>query len=96
MLDAFFSRKTDFKRFGEETVRRDGITGTRWHMSWDENGIVFSSVMEIFGEGDDYYRIATIAPKETYERYSETFENVLHSLHFPMLHVDTHILDSQK
>ena len=96
MLDAFFSQKTDFKRFGEEIVKRDGLTGTRWHVTWDENGIVYSSVMEIFGEGDDYYRITTLAPKETYARYSETFENVLHSLQFPMLHVDSHLLDSQK
>ena len=95
-LDNFFSKKTDFKRSGEETVKRDGLTGTRWNVSWDENGIPYSSVMEMFGEGDDYYRITTLAPKEVYERYAETFENVIHSLQFPMLRVNPRLLDSEK
>jgi TonB family protein len=96
MLEAFFSKKTDFKRSGEETVRRDGLTGTRWRVSWDESGVVYTAVMEMFSEGDDYYRIMTLAPKESYERYAETFENVLHSLQFPMLRANPHILDSEK
>ena len=52
--------------------------------------------MEMFGVGDDYYRIMTLAPKEIYERYAETFENVLHSLQFPMARANTHLLDSEK
>ena len=50
----------------------------------------------MFGNGDDYYRITTVAPKEIYERYAETFENVMHSLQFPMLRANTHLLDSEK
>jgi TonB family protein len=96
MLDGYFSKKTDFKRSGEEAVKRDGLTGTRWRVSWDENGIVYTAVLEMFGEGDDYYRIMTLAPKESYERYAETFENVMHSLQFPMLRANPHILDSDK
>ena len=96
VLDSSFSKRTDFKRAGEETVKRDGLTGTRWNVSWNDNGIVYSAVMEIFGVGDDYYRITTLAPKEVYGRYTETFENVLHSVQFPMQHVDPHLLDSIK
>jgi hypothetical protein len=96
MLDNFFSKQIDFKRAGQETVKRDGLTGTRWIVSWNENGIVYTSVMEIFSVGDDHYRITTLAPKEVYNRYAETFENVLHSVQFPMLSVDRKLLDSVK
>jgi hypothetical protein len=77
-------------------VTRDGLTGTRWNVSWNENGIVYSSVMEIFSEGEDYYRIAGFAPNEVYDRYTETFENMLHSVQFPMLRTDPHLLDPVK
>jgi hypothetical protein len=93
MLDNFFSKRTDFRRIKEEKVTRDGLTGTRWNASWNENGIVYFSAMEIFSEGDDYYRVTTFAPKEVYDRYTETFENVLHSVQFPMLRTNPHLLD---
>ena len=96
MLDRFFSTKTDFKRTGEEAVKRDGLTGTRWIVSWNEQGVVYSAVIEMFGEGDDYYRITTFAPKEVYDRYAETFESVLRSLQFPMLRLNPHNLDPEK
>lgn len=96
MLDRFFSNKTEFKRVGEDTVKRNGITGTRWNVSWNENGIVYSAVIEMFGVGDDYYRVTTLAPKEVYDRYSETFENVLRSVQFPMLQITPDLLDSAK
>ena len=72
---------------------RDGLTFTRWSVSWNENGIVYSSVMEMFGVGDDYYRITALAPKEVYDRYAEAFENMLHSVQFPMLRTDPHLPD---
>jgi hypothetical protein len=96
MLDNFFSKRTDFKRSGEEAVKRDGFTGTRWDMSWNENGIVYSAVLETFTLGDDHYRIMALAPTEVYSRYAETFENVLRSVQFPMLRADAHLLDPAK
>ena len=95
-LNNFFSNKSDFKRSGEETVKRDGVAGTRWIVSWDEHGVPYFAVMEMFGVGDDYYRITTLGPKEVYSRYSETFENVIHSVQFPMLRVSTGSLDPAK
>jgi hypothetical protein len=96
MLDRFFSNKTDFRRAGEDTVKRDGLTGVRWNVGWNENGIVYSAVIEMFGNGDDYYRITTLAPKEVYDRYSVTFEDVLRSVQFPMLRANPPLLDSAK
>jgi TonB family protein len=93
MLDNFFSKRTDFQRTRDEKVTRDGLTGTRWNVSWNENGIVYSSAMEIFGEGEDYYRVTAFAPKEVYSRYSETFENMLRSLQFPMLRANPQVAD---
>jgi len=96
MLDKFFATRTDFKRSGEETVKRDGLTGTRWRVNWSESGIGYSSVIEVFGVGDDYYRITALAPKEVYDRYAEAFENVLHSVRFPTLHVNPQLLEPAK
>jgi len=96
MLNRFFSQKVDFSRSGEEGVKRDGLTGTRWVVSWNENGIGYSSVIEMFSVGDDYYRMTTLAPKEVYGRYAETFEDMLRSVQFPMMRVDSHLLDSPK
>ena len=96
MLETYFSKKNNFNRAGEEMVKRDGLTGKRWNVTWNENGIDYSAVMEMFGVGDDHYRITTLAPKEVYGRYAETFENVLHSVTFPMLHSNPQILDPAK
>jgi TonB family protein len=96
MLDRFFASRTDFKRAGEQTVKRDGLTGTRWNVSWNERGIDYSAVIEMFGEGDDYYRVTTLAPKDVYDRYAETFESVLRSVQFPMLRLNPHNLDPEK
>lgn len=95
-LNTYFSTKMDFKRAAEDTVKRDGLTGTRWRVTWNENGIVYSAVIEIFGVGDDYYRVTTLAPEEVYDRYSETFEDVLRSVQFPMLRVNPQLLDHAK
>jgi TonB family protein len=94
VIDNLFSKKMDFRRTREEKVTRDGLTGTHWNVSWNENGILYFSAMEIFGVGNDYYRVTTLGPKEVYDRYTETFENVLHSVQFPMLRTDPHVLDS--
>lgn len=93
MIDRFVSSKAEYKRGGEETVKRDGLTGTRWNASWNDNGILYFAVTEAFGVGDDYYRITTLAPKEVYDRYAETFESIVRSLQFPMLHTNPHLLD---
>jgi protein TonB len=94
VVNNLFSKRTDFRRTKEEKVTRDGLAGTHWNVSWNENGIVYFSAMEIFGVGDDYYRITTVAPKEVYDLYTETLENVLHSVQFPVLRVDPHVIDS--
>jgi hypothetical protein len=54
MIDSYFSGKPEFKRAGRQAVKRDGLTGTRRNFSWNQNGIVCSGVMEMFGGGDDY------------------------------------------
>jgi hypothetical protein len=51
MLDRFFASKTDFNRAGQEAIKRDGLSGMRWNVSWNQNGIVYSAVIEMFGVG---------------------------------------------
>jgi TonB family protein len=96
MIEAFFSKREDYKHGGTEAVKRDGLTGTRWNVSWNENGVPYTSIMEIYSVGDDHYRITTLAPTEVYSRYAETFENVLHSVQFPLLRANPHLVDPTK
>ena len=89
MLESGLSRQAEFKRNGEQAVTRDGLPGTRWSATWNANGgIAYSAVMEFFTVGDDHYRMTAVAPHEIYDRYAETFENMLRSVQFPMLRVD--------
>jgi TonB family protein len=96
MIEAFFYKRQDYKRAGEEAVKRDGLTGTRWNVSWNENGVPYTSVMEMYSVGDDHYRLTTLAPTEVYSRYAETFENILHSVQFPLLHANPQLVDPMK
>lgn len=96
IIESFFSKRQEYKRTGEEAVKRDGVTGTRWNVSWNENGVPYTSVMELFSVGDDHYRVTTLAPTEVYPRYAETFENILRSVQFPMLHSNPQLLDPTK
>jgi TonB family protein len=96
MLEAFFSKRQDYRRAGEEAVKRDGLTGTRWNVSWNENGVPYTSVMEIYSVGDDHYRVTTLAPTEVYTRYAETFENILRSVQFPLLRANPQLVDPAK
>ena len=93
MLESFFSKRQDYKSNGEESVKRDGLAGTRWSASWNENGVVYYSVMELFTVGDDHYRLTALAPKEVYDRYTENFENMFRSVRFPMLRTDPRVLE---
>ncbi|MGA8761435.1 MAG: hypothetical protein WB562_00980, partial [Candidatus Sulfotelmatobacter sp.] len=96
MIETFFSQRQDYKRAGEQSVKRDGLTGTRWNVSWNENGVAYTSVMEMYSVGDDHYRVTTLAPTEVYDRSAETFENMLHSVKFPMLHLNPQLVDPTK
>jgi TonB family protein len=97
MLESGLSQQQQFKRTGEQKVTRDGLTGTRWSATWNENGeVAYSSVMEFFTVGDDHYRVTALAPKEVYDRYAETFENMFRSVQFPLLHADPRMLESVK
>ena len=73
MIEASFSTRQDYKRAGEEAVKRDGLAGTRWNVSWNENGVPYTSVMEIYSVGDDHYRLTTLAPTEVYRPLRRNF-----------------------
>jgi TonB family protein len=93
MLQSGLSQHPQYERTGEESVTRDGLQGTRWTMTWTEKEISYFVVTEFFTVGDDHYRMTALAPKETYDRYAETFANMMHSVTFPMLHADPKLLE---
>jgi TonB family protein len=93
MLQSGLSQHLQYERTGEESVTRDGLRGTRWTMTWTEKEITYFVVTEFFTVGDDHYRMTALAPKETYDRYAESFANMMHSVTFPMLHADPKLLE---
>jgi hypothetical protein len=96
MLDGFFSGHEEFSRTADKDVTQDGISGTRWDMTWKQKGITYRCIVEFFSTGDDHYRIATTVPAELYGRYQQDFEDMLRSVKFPLLHVDSKLLDPPK
>ncbi len=93
MLEKGLGMEAQFQRTGEETVKRDGLSGTRWTAIMTKNDVSYSFVTEFFTVGDDHYRLTAYAPKEVYDRYAETFANMMHSVTFPMLHTDPKLLE---
>lgn len=93
MIEAGFLQREEYRRTVEMEVKRDGISGTHWNISWKEKGVTYTAVMEFFSDGDDHYRITAMSPSEVYSRYSENFEDMLRSVRFPMLHNDPNLLD---
>lgn len=93
MLEGFFSHHEEYRRSGEMQVKRDGISGTRWNLTWKDNGVIYTIITEFFSIGDDHYRVTALAPTEVFSRYSENFEEMLRSVHFPLLHSDPKLLD---
>lgn len=93
MLEAGLGHQSQYQRTAEESVKRDGFTGTRWTGTVTNGGIDFIFVTEFFTVGDDHYRLTGLAPKEVYDRYAETFANIMQSVTFPMLHADPKLLE---
>jgi len=96
MVQSNFSQRLQYQRNGEQEVTRDGLSGTRWTMTWNDKEVTYFSIMEFFTVGDDHYHLMALAPKEIYDRYAETFENIMRSVQFPMLHTDPRILEELK
>jgi hypothetical protein len=97
MIESSLSQQPEYKHNATEKMKRDGFSGARWSISWaDKGGVAYSSVMEFFSVGDEHYRVTAIAPKEIYDRYAETFENMFRSVQFPMLHTDPRMLEGVK
>jgi len=92
MLEASVSQSDDFKRTGETSVVRDGISGTRWTMSWSDKGVAYRGMVEFFSLGDDHYRVTAAAPTEVYPRYGQDFEDMLRSVRFPLLRASPDLL----
>ena len=96
MIEASLSQRPDYKKSGEEIVKRDTLTGKRWITSFTYQGVLYSATVEMFGVGDNYYRATALAPKEVYDRYAENFESMFRSVQFPMEHLDPKLLDPGK
>lgn len=88
ILEAGFARDSQFQRTGEQAVKRDGLDGTHWTATMTKENIPYLLETEFFTVGDDHYRLTALAPKEVYDRYAESFANMMHSVTFPMLHAD--------
>lgn len=93
MLESGFAREPQYQRTGEESVKRDGLSGTRLAATMTKEGITYFVETEFFTVGDDHYRLTALAPKDVFDRYAETFANMMHSVTFPMVHADPKLLE---
>lgn len=93
VLEAGLARQSQYQRTGEENVTRDGLSGTRWTATMTREGIAYFMETEFFSVGDDHYRLTALAPKDVYDRYAETFANMMRSVKFPLLHTDPRQLE---
>jgi len=93
MLESQFSVEAQYQRNSEVTVKRDGLSGTRWTATMTRNDIAYFFETEFFTVGDDHYRLSASAPKDVYERYAESFANMMNSVTFPLLHTDPSLLE---
>ena len=87
LMEENVSNREDFKQTSSTSVIRDGIQGDRWSVTWKEKGILYRGIVEFFSAEDQHYYVLTAAPAEVFEKYSQNFEETLHSTQFPMLHV---------
>lgn len=96
MLETTLAKQTGYQQTGEESVKRDGLSGTRLTATVTKESVTYFLETEFFSVGDDHYRITGMAPKEIFDRYAEALGNMMHSVTFPMLHADSRLLESSK
>jgi tetratricopeptide repeat protein len=72
----------NFQKLSEEKVSLDGLDGTRLEILTRENDIGYHSLIEVFSNANDHYRIVARAPAELYDRYGKTFTEMLESVEF--------------
>lgn len=75
------------KRLGESKVTRDGIAGDHWDLEWTDKGITYRGFLEFYSVGDQHFRIFGGAADDVYQRYAQDFQDILHSVKFPLLRV---------
>ncbi|MBI4465687.1 MAG: tetratricopeptide repeat protein [Acidobacteria bacterium] len=70
----------DYRELGEEKVTRSGQDGTRVLISTKENEIRYRNWVQLFSVGNNHYRVAARVPEELFDRYKETFQQMLDSV----------------
>jgi tetratricopeptide (TPR) repeat protein len=83
MLKKHWAQHDRFRRTKEIRVERDGILGTRWHVTWTEKDIEYAGIFEFFTLGAEHYWAAAQAPPDAYNQFEQDFQDMLRSLKLP-------------
>lgn len=87
IVESDLSQQDDFTHTADEDVKRDGISGVRWKISWKTKGVAYQGIVELFSIADQHYRVFAFAPVEVSKLYLQDFEDMLRSVQFPALHM---------
>lgn len=87
LMKAGLQQKDNYQELGESSIERDGLAGVRWNCKWEQQGVAYHSVVEVFSSGDQHYRLFATAPDDMFERYAHDLDEALRSVKFPALHI---------
>ena len=71
-----------YRKVSEEKVTRSGLEGTKILSAAKEGDIKVRYWVEMFSVGNEHFRITASAPEEVFDRYLDTFEEMMSSVQF--------------
>lgn len=84
LLKKHFSDNTqDYRELGEEKVNRSGMDGTRMLISMKADEIRYRQWVLLVSSDNNHYRVVAQVPEELFDRYQETFQQMMDSVEFP-------------
>jgi TonB family protein len=80
-------RLDDMRELSTASVVRDGLTGVRSVINYEDQKVEWHAVIETFTAGDLHYRLIAEAPLDDFQRNSAELDKLFASVRFPQLHV---------
>ena len=68
-------------------VTRDGLTGTRTVVNYENDKVEWHAILETFTAGDIHYQLVAEAPLDDFQLNSAELDKLFASVRFPQLHV---------
>lgn len=85
MVKNSLSSLEGFRLMSENKVTVGDLSGFRLELEYKQNGVLYRDWLQVVTSGKDHYVVEAGAPKEVFDAYKGTFEQVLNSVRFPGL-----------